>query len=131
GDDGEWGTSVVPAATLNLATSPLSCDEALEAALGIGRSIAAEAHLRSDGGRSWIGISYDHRSAGPAALVLDESLYEGTTGVGVFLAALLRATGEQCWAGRAESALTDARRIARETPAEERPTTVARLGRGL
>lgn len=126
-----WSTGAAPAAKLNLATSPLSGDEAIEAALGIGRSIAAEAHLRPDGGYSWIGIAHDHRSAAPAVLALNESLYEGTTGVGVFLAALFRATGEPSWAVLAESALTDARRIVRETPAEERPATVAHFGRGL
>jgi type 2 lantibiotic biosynthesis protein LanM len=126
-----WGTGAAPAAKLNLVTSPLSGDEAVEAALSIGRSIAGEADLRSDGGCSWIGVAYDHSSTGPAALTLNESLYEGTTGVGVFLAALFRATGEQSWAVLAESALTDARRIVRETPAEERPATVAHFGRGL
>jgi len=126
-----WGKGTGTTAAIDPRYGALSSDEALDAAIEIGRSIVAAAHPRADGGASWIGIAHRPEAEGPKADVVNESLYEGSTGIGVFLAALYRATGERQWAASAESALTDARRVARETLAEERRATISRLGLGF
>jgi type 2 lantibiotic biosynthesis protein LanM len=105
-------------------------DEMFAAALDIGHAILAGAMHRADGGASWIGVAYRAEAAGPAAVVVNESLYEGTTGIGVFLAALYRVTGDRVWLEAAQGAFVDARRIAREAAADERIGSAIGLGLG-
>lgn len=119
------------AEAIDLSGEPLSSDDALAAAIEIGHAIIETACPRADGGVSWITIAHRPETAGPMAIVTNESLYEGTTGIGVFLAALHRTTGESHWAEMAERAFMDARRIAHETPSAERAETITRLGLGF
>lgn len=125
------GILSAPAAIDLGSARPLSPDEALDEAIHIGRSVANAARRRPNGEPAWIGVAYETSIAGPAVVALDEGLYQGTTGIAVFLAALHRATGDRRWADLAESALNDARRLARETPAGETAATVKQLGLGL
>jgi lantibiotic modifying enzyme len=68
--------------------------EFLDAAAAIGRRIAEDA-IWDEGRCSWVGICLDPKEAWQAEYrVLDPSIYDGTAGVGLFLAELASATGD-------------------------------------
>jgi lantibiotic modifying enzyme len=69
-------------------------DSFLDAAEAIGRDIVADA-IWHDGRCSWVGIAADPKDAWqPEYRALEPNLYDGTAGVGLFLAVLATVTGD-------------------------------------
>ncbi len=86
------GEVVLPEYELMTATSAVSSDELLAAASGIGDQLAATAFDR-DGSAQWLGLSSQlgrNWTLGP----LEPDLFNGLSGVALFLAELGRLTGE-------------------------------------
>lgn len=111
------------------ASAPLPPGELVEAATKIGLEI--ERHALTDGkdAVNWIGMNYLEGADRYQLDVLNESLYDGCTGVALFLAALATITGEQRFADLSLRSLHSLRRGLRYTdPASRR--VAARL-RGI
>ena len=84
----------------------MSCDAFLDAADAIGRDIVADA-IWHDGRCSWVGVAADPKDAWqPEYRALEPNLYDGTAGVGLFLAELAAVTGDA--AAAADCARRDA-----------------------
>jgi class II lanthipeptide synthase len=72
----------------------MSSEAFLDAAEAIGRDIVADA-IWHDGRCSWVGVAADPKDAWqPEYRALDGNLYDGTAGVGLFLAELATLTGD-------------------------------------
>jgi lantibiotic modifying enzyme len=98
----------------------MSSDDPLQAAASIARAIVAEAVW--DGGRcSWMGaVAEPAQSSRPEYHALGPSLYAGTAGVGLFLAHIAAATGDESFRRTAVGALRHAASRAMALPAERR-----------
>ena len=79
--------------------------ELLGAARAVGRKLAAQA-VEIDGGVTWVAPQMLPRVERFQLSMLNLGLYDGVSGVGLFFAALYRATGEAEWARLARAALT-------------------------
>jgi lantibiotic modifying enzyme len=72
----------------------MSCKTFLAAAEAIGHDIVADA-IWHDGRCSWVGVAADPKAAWqPEYRALEANLYDGTAGVGLFLAELAAVTGD-------------------------------------
>jgi lantibiotic modifying enzyme len=72
----------------------MSCDAFLDAAEAIGREIVADAIWHGER-CSWVGVAADPKAAWqPEYRALEPNLYDGTAGVGLFLAELAAVTGD-------------------------------------
>jgi lantibiotic modifying enzyme len=92
--------------------------EFLDAAAAIGRRIAGDA-IWDEGRCSWVGICMDPKETWQAEYrALDASIYDGTAGVGLFLAELAAATGDAAARRAAVGAL---RHAVRRAPVSRRP----------
>ena len=69
----------------------------VSAAERIGSTLEARSFQTSSGFRTWVGLIYDGQTNRFQPRPLGLSLYDGTIGVALFLAALHRATGGQRW----------------------------------
>lgn len=74
--------------------SPLSSEELLQEAIEIGNDIVTNAIWNADG-CNWISLEYMFKANRYQLQPLDESLYTGRAGVGLFLAALGKITGNR------------------------------------
>jgi lantibiotic biosynthesis protein len=92
--------------------------EFLEAAAALGRRVAAEAIWH--GSRcSWVGVSMDAKTAWqPEYRALGGFVYDGTAGIGLFLAELAAATGDATFRRTATGAIRHALGRAPATPHE-------------
>jgi lantibiotic modifying enzyme len=72
----------------------MSSDAFLDATAAIGRDVAADA-VWHDGVCSWVGVAADPKEVWqPEYRALEPNLYDGTAGVGLFLAQLAAVTGD-------------------------------------
>ncbi len=83
---------------------PVSRSGLLAAARAIGRELAAQA-VTIEGGVTWVAPQLLPRVERFQLSMLGPGLYDGVAGVGLFFAALHRATGEAAWARLARGAL--------------------------
>jgi lantibiotic modifying enzyme len=95
---------------------PASRATLLAAARAIGRELAAQA-VEIDGGLTWVAPQLLPRVERFQLSILNLGLYDGVAGVGLFFAALHRATGEAEWARFARGAFAPAVRAARDPAA--------------
>lgn len=87
----------------------LSDDELLREAIAIGDGFGARVLPNERGGVTWLGFGYVPAAERFQHEVLGDWLYDGTSGVALFLAALHRASGESRFADLARSAIADLR----------------------
>lgn len=102
----------------------------VEAAVAIGDELGRRALREADGGASWMGMAYMFRAGRFQLELLGDNLYEGRSGIALFLAALHRATGEPRHAALARSALAPLRRLIAGADAALRRHVVRSLGIG-
>ena len=96
----------------------MSCDAFLNAAGAIGRNIVAEA-IWHGGCCSWVGVAADPKDAWqPEYRALEPNLYDGTAGVGLFLAELASVTGD---AAARRTAIGAMRHAVSRAPSRPRP----------
>lgn len=86
---------------------PASRATLLSAARAVGRELAGQA-VEIDGGLTWVAPQLLPRVERFQLSILNPGLYDGVAGVGLFFAALHRATGEAEWARLARGALAPA-----------------------
>jgi type 2 lantibiotic biosynthesis protein LanM len=110
-------------------SEPLAADDLVRAALAIGLEL--ERHALTDGRQAvnWIGLKYLEGADRYQLDVLNESLYDGCSGVALFLAALARITGERRFADLSLRSLHSLRTVLRET--DPRSRRVAARLRGI
>ena len=108
----------------------LSDDELLQEAVAIGDGFAARVLPNERGGVTWLGFGYVPAAERFQHEVLGDWLYDGTSGVALFLAALHRASGESRFADLARGAIADLRQRAR-TPIRGGPPRRRFLGGAL
>jgi lantibiotic modifying enzyme len=90
----------------------------LEAASALGRRVAGEA-IWYERRCSWVGVSMDSKTAWqPEYRALDGFVYDGTAGIGLFLAELAAATGDASFRRTAAGAIRHAVGRARVCPCE-------------
>ena len=108
----------------------LSDDDLVREATAIGLEI--EARALSDGREAvnWIGMSYLERADRYELEVLNESLYDGCSGVALFLAALGNVTGEPRFASLSLRGLHGLRRRIHEVDPRSRPMVARTRGLG-
>lgn len=85
---------------------------ALDAAVDIGRRLAEAGWPLDGGGRFWTGLVYRMPNDGFQCDPLNNGLYEGNAGIGLFFAALHAVTGEAEFRGYALDAFAPFRRFA-------------------
>ena len=93
----EWGTASSPDALLTLTGGQPWRDSFVADALSIGNKLRADAFCGDDGSATWMGPQYIPEAERHQLSVLTFSFYDGTTGVGLLLAALARITGDETW----------------------------------
>ncbi len=114
--------SYVPAESLD-EVSILSLEELLIIAQKLARDIIDSSLRDGSGDMAWIGFHYDPDIAGYKLLPLDFALYNGTSGVALFLAALARLTDEILYRDCALAAIKPLAEYVRKSasfPIEER-----------
>jgi type 2 lantibiotic biosynthesis protein LanM len=108
----------------------LSQRDCLGIALEIGRSLADRA-VRSESNRSatWVSFEYMEQAGRHELLPMGYRMYEGVTGVALFLGALAAETGDGDFRYLAEAALFSLRRALREAP--QKVTAEIGIGAGM
>jgi lantibiotic modifying enzyme len=86
--------------------------------------------LTGRGRLGWIGLAYRASAGGFEANPLDDSLYEGSVGIAIFLAALHRMTGEAKFRDTALAAIGDLRDLIRSVPDWAKGSVVSKSGIG-
>lgn len=96
---------------------PLTPGDCRDLAVEIGRELARRA-IRSDSSRSvtWVSFEFIEQARRYELLPMGYRLYEGITGVALFLGALAAETGDDDFRYLAEAALFSVRRALREAP---------------
>jgi len=74
-----------------------SPQELIDEAIAIAKILEQQAIVAEDGTIGWLGIGYQHSSQSFHIQGLGINLYDGSSGVALFLAALARITGETHW----------------------------------
>lgn len=98
----------------------MSCEPFLDGAVAIGRRIVTDA-VWSDGRCSWVGAATDPGSrAKPEFRPVGPRLYDGTAGIGLFLAQLAATTGEAPFRRTAAGALRHAAERGTALPPHDR-----------
>lgn len=90
--------------------TPLDRDALLDEARRIAERIDGLAHVDRDGARHWLGLREIEGSGRQQLAPLDDALHAGSVGIGVFLAALARVTGDTATADAALAAVARVRR---------------------
>lgn len=99
----------------------------VEQAIGIALDLRQRAIWAADGSVTWIGLGYRHSNQGFQLQSLEYSLYDGSSGIALFLAALAKVTGNSEWHDLALRALQPLR----DELQDLRPDLVAKLTRQL
>jgi len=71
----------------------------------LARALVDSAHVGSDGSRTWSGLVFNRERRSWGSALVDDALYDGSAGIGLALAALFAATGNDEWAAASRSAL--------------------------
>ncbi|MGU3495481.1 type 2 lanthipeptide synthetase LanM [Xanthobacteraceae bacterium A53D] len=108
------GTTGLPARrpTRHIPQDLLGIEQAVDAACAIGDEVLDSAIVLPDRSLCWAGLTYQDEAAGLQIDVMDDGLYEGNAGIGLFLAALYRARGETRHRDGAYRALARLRTVA-------------------
>uniref|UniRef100_B8HVI2 Lanthionine synthetase C family protein n=1 Tax=Cyanothece sp. (strain PCC 7425 / ATCC 29141) TaxID=395961 RepID=B8HVI2_CYAP4 len=88
-----------------LPTQTLIPDQFLQEAIRLGHLLETEAIRGKDGSATWLGFDYIANADRFQMVALKDALYEGASGVAVFLAALSRVTNQDRFGGLALGAL--------------------------
>ncbi len=108
-------------------TEVVTSEQLVQQAITIAEDLQQRAICATDGSVTWIGMGYRHRNQGFQLQGLGYSLYDGSCGVALFLAALAKITGDSQWHELALGTLQPLRHAL----ADSEPDSVARLTRQL
>ncbi|MBN1994407.1 MAG: type 2 lantipeptide synthetase LanM family protein [Anaerolineae bacterium] len=102
GQDRDQAPVVLPSADAPDSPVPTPADEPVSElfvthALAIANKLRADVFLGDNGSATWLGPQYISEVKRYQLSALSYSFYDGTTGVGLFLAALARITGDDTW----------------------------------
>ena len=108
-------------------TASLTSEQLVESAIKIAENLSQRGILGADGSVSWIGLGYAAKNQSFQLQGLGSSLYDGSAGVALFLAALAKVTNNSKWRDLALASL----KPLRQTLDDSNCDTVARLKRVL
>jgi type 2 lantibiotic biosynthesis protein LanM len=97
------------------ATAPLPPDVLVQEAVEIGKELQKRAIYAADGSVTWIGMGYLPKAERMQLQPLGDGLYDGVSGVALFLAAIAKITGDMEFRDLALSALQDLKKSLRNT----------------
>jgi type 2 lantibiotic biosynthesis protein LanM len=121
--------SMLEEVKLNLdAIAPLNQDEMVQQAVAIAKELRQRAICSDDGSATWIGMKYVHTAQRFQFQPISYSLFDGSCGVALFLAALKKVTGNTEFHNLALAALQPIRRHLQRT--ESRQKLAGDLGIG-
>jgi len=98
---------------------PLGRDELLEVATGLANEIEAKAFRLHDGGIGWMVLNYSPAAERYSLQPMENDLYNGRAGVGLFFAALEKAIPGSRYRALAHASLAPIQRWIRQAPDEE------------
>lgn len=104
-------------------------EEAIAAASRIAAELRAQA-IEVPGGATWVGLLAEPRSSRIRFEMVGSDLYNGASGIALFLAGLHRVAGDQASRELALRALEPSRRVLATTPSGALATLAKRLGLG-
>ncbi|MDJ0713523.1 MAG: type 2 lanthipeptide synthetase LanM family protein [Prochloraceae cyanobacterium] len=108
-------------------TASLTSEQLVESAIKIAEDLQQRAIFAADGSVSWVGLGYAAKSQSFQLQGLGSSLYDGSSGLALFLAALAKVTDNSKWGDLALATL----QTLRQSLDGPNSDTVARLRRAL
>ncbi|MFP5270959.1 type 2 lanthipeptide synthetase LanM family protein [Coleofasciculus sp.] len=130
GEPGAASDIKVPATSvLDDDISPISQEESVQQAIHIAQDLQRRAIQADDGSATWIGLGFLPQVNRFQLQPIGNSLYDGCSGIALFLGALTKITGDNEWRDLCLGALQPLRRILPDSDPESRQK-LTRLGIG-
>ncbi|MEQ9549609.1 MAG: type 2 lanthipeptide synthetase LanM family protein [Coleofasciculus sp. G3-WIS-01] len=128
-DSSKWGEKSAATSVLDDDISPISEQESVQQAIHIAQELQRRAIQADDGSATWIGLGFLPQVNRFQLQPIGNSLYDGCSGIALFLGALTKITGDNQWRDLCLGALQPLRRILPDSDAESRQK-LTRLGIG-
>jgi type 2 lantibiotic biosynthesis protein LanM len=109
-------------------TLALTKEQLVQQAITIAEDLLQRAICANDGSVSWVSLRYRANTQGFQLQSLGVSLYDGSSGVALFLAALAKVTGKAEWHDLALRTLQPLRKVLQETNSENMAKLTRRVG---
>ncbi|MEQ9481960.1 type 2 lanthipeptide synthetase LanM family protein [Coleofasciculus sp. F4-SAH-05] len=128
-DSSKWREKSAATSVLDDDISPISEQESVQQAIHIAQDLQRRAIQAADGSATWIGLGFLPQANRFQLQPIGNSLYDGCSGIALFLGALTKITGDNEWRDLCLGALQPLRRILPDSDPESRQQ-LTRLGIG-